>query len=261
MGGRAETRVIARQRAAMREELGAVIVPSKFMKDFYVAQGAPADRIHLIPYGVLPTAARPRDRVGGARLQAVFVGRLHPSKGLHVLLDAVERLWPERLVQLDVWGPDGDQGEYAHRMRERAERIDGVRWRGELHPGELRQMFDSSDVAVVPSVWDENAPIVIQEALSHRCPVVCTDGRGATEMVEHGINGLIVPMGEVEPLAAALRTLAVNRDVLARFRRQMRPVPSIDEVADRILALYRVVRSSPGATYTVGAPARVGQRS
>jgi hypothetical protein len=60
------------------------------------------------------------------------------------------------------------------------------------------------DWVVMPSIWWENSPVVIQEAFHHRRPVICSDIGGMAEKVQHGINGLHFRVGSAEDLADRL---------------------------------------------------------
>jgi len=91
----------------------------------------------------------------------------------------------------------------------------------------------------VPSVWDENAPVVMLEALAHRCPIVCSGSRGMTDLVQNDVNGLTFVMGDARALAGCLRRLVEEPGVVERLRGQIRRPQSSDEIAARIVELYR----------------------
>ena len=76
------------------------------------------------------------------------------------------------------------------------------------------ELYRAADVAVLSSSW-ENFPHAIVEALAVGTPVVATAVGGVPEIVEDGQNGLLVPSGDAQGLAAAIRIALVGRERLA----------------------------------------------
>lgn len=110
----------------------------------------------------------PRDGV----FRLMYMGRLHPKKGVPLLLDAMLGL-PEHVV-LDIYGA-GDPG-YVAALRSRASVLQGrVRFRGHVDGAGKAAAFDQADLFVLPSA-SENFGIVVAEALAHGVPVVTTRG-------------------------------------------------------------------------------------
>jgi len=97
----------------------------------------------------------------------------------------------------------------------------------------------AADWVVVPSVWFENAPLVILEAFRHRRPVICGGIGGMAELVTDGVDGLHAPVGDPAGLAAVLRRAAEEPGLWDRLVAGIRPPPDLDDVARRHLALYR----------------------
>ena len=77
--------------------------------------------------------------------------------------------------------------------------------RGAYTPEELPALMEQVDWVVIPSIWWENAPLVIQEAFRHRRPVICSGIGGTAEMVRDGIDGLHAPVKDPAGLAAVMR--------------------------------------------------------
>ena len=75
----------------------------------------------------------------------------------------------------------------------------------------------SVDWVVLPSIWWENAPLVLLEAQAAGVPVICSGIGGMAEMVEHGRTGLHVPPGDPRALADAMRAAATDRKGHARM--------------------------------------------
>jgi glycosyltransferase involved in cell wall biosynthesis len=95
------------------------------------------------------------------------------------------------------------------------------------------------DVLVVPSTWYENTPLVIYSALAAGCPVIASDLGGMAEVVTDGENGLLVEPGKPEALAAELKRLTSDRQLLQKLAAGCRRPKSIEEYVAELLSVYR----------------------
>jgi glycosyltransferase involved in cell wall biosynthesis len=100
--------------------------------------------------------------------------------------------------------------------------------------------MENIDWVVVPSIWWENSPLVIQEAFLHGRPVICSDVGGMAEKVTDGVNGLHFPAGDPAGLARVLAQAAANPDLWALLRSQ---IPSIFSMDEHIAALEHLYTS------------------
>ena len=177
------------------------------------------DKIRIIHCGVSPdryeqphVAPLPPRRDDEVRL--LFVGRLAPVKGLRVLLKALEGLIAEIPGLHLVLAGDGP--DRANLEKAAAPLGDHVSFTGYLSQDEVAAAMQSCDICVLPS-FAEGVPVVLMEALASRKPVLATQVAGVGELVEDGINGFLVPPGDVESLAARIRTLAGDPDLRRRM--------------------------------------------
>ena len=92
-----------------------------------------------------------------------------------------------------------------------------ARHQGAYHRVDLPRLMAAVDWVVVPSLWWENAPLVIQEAFLHRRPVICADIGGMAEMVRDGVDGLRFAVGDSAELAEAMRRAADEPDLWQRL--------------------------------------------
>jgi glycosyltransferase involved in cell wall biosynthesis len=188
----------------LRERLPDVAVflaPTSFARDRAVEWGVPPARVRVMPLGAVPHASRPRR--AGARHRLGYVGTMAPHKGVHVLLEAVAGL-PGPEWTLDLFGnADLDPG-YGARLRALAAGNPRIRFRGRVPPDEQDHLWESLDLLVVPSLWWENSPLTVLEALAAGLPVVASRTGGVPEVIPEGA-GLLVPAGDVGALRAALQ--------------------------------------------------------
>ena len=169
-------------------------------------------KLHIVHCGVDPGRYDPAPREGAPHL--LFVGRLAAVKGVPVLFEALQRLdIPGLRVTLI-----GDGPERAGLEREVAERglSDVVEFAGYRNQTEVAEALREADALVLPS-FAEGVPVVLMEAMASARPVVTTRIAGVPELVEHGVSGRLVPPGDVDALAEALREVLCDAGLRARM--------------------------------------------
>jgi glycosyltransferase involved in cell wall biosynthesis len=197
------------------EKVNAFISPSEHMARVLVSGGYPRERIRVIPnfvpdadfrvQGIGPDLAEP-----SVPAMALFVGRLEEVKGVGVLLAAARKLTSSIEVTLVGKGPLEREVQQAHN--------DGVvRYLGFRNGPEVRALMDAAMCLVVPSVWEENCPMVVLEAGARGCPIVASDRGGLRELVNNGSDGLLFSPADAEALTHALERLAADQALQRRL--------------------------------------------
>ncbi len=242
---RAATSARLRHMQAAVRDIDIFLAPSLTLAEVFNRFGISPDRLVRCHQGIALYGSRIRRRVLPNTLRVGFAGGFLPTKGLDVLLDAVDQLTPGSVV-VDLLGSTaadhGDTG-YAESIARRL----GHPAIGRLGPVPHERMgsiFDDLDVLVVASTWVENAPFIIREAFAAGVPVVASDLGGMAEMVRHGIDGLLFPAGDAKALAAALRRLVDEPDLGDRLRAGIVQPLSIEDDAAWLRQLYRELRAS-----------------
>jgi len=225
------------------EEVDVFIAPSRFLEGRYVEWGLPAGKIRVVENVIAdateaPTAVAREDGV----LRAGFFGQISFLKGIQVLFDAAAILEDEGVDNV-VFNIHGDHTGQPEEFREEflaslAKAGRNVRFHGPYDNSRVDALMRAQDLVLVPSVWWENSPVVIQEARRNRLPIICSDIGGMAEKVEPGTDGWHVPVGSAPELAALLRTLAGAPQRIAAMRATIRPtMPAREAVAEHV-ALY-----------------------
>jgi glycosyltransferase involved in cell wall biosynthesis len=192
-----------------------IVANSDVTKSSHVRAGADPTRIVVVPLAAPPpieAIAKPADDIPGA-LSVVWAGGLTLGKGGHHFLDAWRALAAGRQAQARVYGHIG--------LPEKAMRPSpqGLELMGSVPQADLLQVFASADILVFPTLSD-GFGMVVTEAFSRGLPVITTDQAGASALVQHGRNGLIVPAADATALADALRWCLDNRRALYAMRFQ-----------------------------------------
>lgn len=236
LAGRAEwNRQVARS-------LARILVPTQFMRQRFLENGIPADRMTLLPYGLdISWAGMLPPRRFEPPLRIGFIGTVHPHKGLHVLVEAFRLLQATGRAQLEVYGDLGFNPEYTVRLRALAGSDPDIHFQGTFPPEKIGEVLSGLHLLVVPSIWYENTPLVLHSAMAAKLPVVCSEMGGLVEVVRDGVNGLVVPRGNPEALAAALGRCLREPELLPRLSRQMAPVKDTRAYVDELVSIYEEV--------------------
>jgi glycosyltransferase involved in cell wall biosynthesis len=198
----------------------AVIANSKTTAKAFAAAGGRRSLVHVVHNGidvapfnaVTPSqlAALRREIGGGtATLTIGLFGRVAPWKGQHVMLDALAEL-PDVSVAV-VGAPLFGEHEYwAELERHAAKPAVAGRVKMLGFRGDVAALMQAVDVVVHTSISPEPFGRVVVEGMLARRPVVATAMGGVLEIIDDGIDGVLVPPGDPAALAAAIRALAAD---------------------------------------------------
>jgi alpha-maltose-1-phosphate synthase len=182
----------------------------------------PAERVRVIRNGIDTNEYRPdpqtwalaRYGIDPGRPYVIFVGRITRQKGVPVLLHAASGLIPDAQLVLLAGAADtpeqlAEVTELVHGLRVNRS---GIFWIPEMLPKpEVIQLLTHATVFACPSIY-EPLGIVNLEAMACGTAVVGSRTGGIPEVVAEGETGLLVPVGEPEPLTEALNTLLRDPD-------------------------------------------------
>lgn len=221
-----------------------LLVASDALADVLVAGGVARDRLTVVPPGCDP-APPPSDRHvdlrQGRRLALVSVGNWVARKGLLDLLDALGRL-PDETATLHLVGRTDVEPGYTRRARRRLSAPDlagRVVVHGPLPDARVAALYSAADAFVLPS-RREPYGTVYAEAMAAGLPVVGWRAGNLRYLARDGVEGFVVPTGDLPALAAAVARLAADpglRDRLgAAARSRAAGFPGWEETTQRFLA-------------------------
>jgi glycosyltransferase involved in cell wall biosynthesis len=127
---------------------------------------------------------------------------------------------------------------YGSQLRELGENIQNLRFCGTYAHEDSAKVFADIDVLIVPSMWYD-FPLIIYEAFAAKTPVIATNLGGMAEAVTHDVNGLLFERGDVADLAAQIRRILKEPDLLESLRERIPPVKAIAEEVDELESIYR----------------------
>ena len=224
-------------------QVDAFVAPTGFARDRAVEWGVPEGRVRVMALGAVPGPSRPRR--AGPRRRIGYVGTMAPHKGVHVLIEAVRGLPADREWALDLVGKLDLDPNYGARLRALAGGDARITLRGPVPPDGQVPWWDSLDVLVVPSLWWENSPLTVLEAMAAGIPVVASRTGGVPEILPEGA-GVLVPPGDVGALRAVLESILQGR--LFGGPLDALPVKTAAEGARELGALYSALAAGGGRT-------------
>ncbi len=198
------------------DRLRLLLAPAAYITEHYVEDGIPRERLRLHPYGIELERFRSiaAQRAPRRPLRIAFLGYIGRHKGVFVLAEAALKLHGD--FRLLVFGAGDGEPELTRMLRPLGEKLS---MRGACPHARIHEAFAEIDVLVLPSLWPDNFPVSILEALASGAPVVASAAGGMLEQVLPEKNGLLVPQGDADALAAALQRLVDDPDLVARLSR------------------------------------------
>jgi glycosyltransferase involved in cell wall biosynthesis len=206
-------------RGTMLSRAERLVIPSRFLAEIARGWGLAAERIAVVPnpapaVGQLASRDELRRRLGVDGATFVFAGRLVPAKQLSLAIGALRHVAAARLVVIG----DGPERQRLHEIVARAGLEGRVVLKGALPRSEAIEWLRAADAALLSSAW-ENFPHAAVEAIAAGTPVVATAVGGVPEVIETGVNGILVPPGDERALADAMRSVTTDAKLAARLRR------------------------------------------
>jgi len=235
------------------------IAPSYFLKKTYLHWGGvPLHRISVVE-NLPPSSSTSRcspvlAEPGSSGVRLGYFGQVNPWKGLNLILRALASLHQSQLpMTLQIHGldlallhnPSGQNlGPFLIECRTLIEALgpDRVMIAGTYEEDDLPARMAQVDCVLMASTWYENSPMIIQESFIHGRPVIAPDLGGMAEKVRPEFNGLLYHAGQPSALAASLKRLADNPELLQSLSHGARlSAQRLDRVAIQHERIYRTL--------------------
>jgi glycosyltransferase involved in cell wall biosynthesis len=235
-----------------------ILAPSSALRDVIVANGVDPDRVmvdvnHVADVVAASVADSVHDSVAGSvddavhgsvpgsdtetPLRLLYLGGNSPLKGADVVRAAVRQLAADPMVGVDDWRLTA----YGLEPDPAVPMPAGVQLLAPFDATEVVDVMAAHDVLILPSVARESFSIAAREALAAGLAVITSDCLGPEEVVVDGLNGLVVPTGNADALAGAVRSLVSDPTMLARLRAGAANAPvSLRTAADHLTSLLEI---------------------
>lgn len=226
----------------LRAVLGAfdrILSPSMYLRQVYIENGVPAHRILHSPLGIRDVLFRYQFVDRESRTFG-FIGALQPAKGLDYLVRAFNELEGEPAT-LKIYG--SGEPDYVESLMKLAHNP-AIEFMGGFANEDLPQAFEGLDALILPSIWKENSPVSIHEALAARIPVLASRLGGIPELVIDDVNGLLFEHRNSQAIRRAVQRILADPKQLETFTKNSGMVRSFDENAVELEEIYREIRKT-----------------
>ncbi len=212
-----------------------LVVLSEFQKALLVRNGIPAENMEVVPHGNAEGSMRFKGASPDRPPTFVYAASLTHHKGLHIALQAMERV-PDLSVRLEIHGESRPDDPFVETLRARSQADPRVSWRGVFRPQDLPGILRGSLALLVPVLWYENNPLSVQLALALGVRVVGSRLGTVEELVGSAPGHLLVPPGDPAALAEAMGRVA-NGEIRPPSPRH--DLPTWEAHVRRIMEIYR----------------------
>jgi glycosyltransferase involved in cell wall biosynthesis len=217
-----------------------MISPSIELKRIFVLNGVEEASIRVMPHGHdLSWLDTYSGKTLSGKIRFGFLGQILPIKGVHLLIEASQTLGRSNPHELLIFGDIQKDTSYASSLMKIAGNSPHIKFMGPFAHHTLARVLEQIDVAVVPSTWYENNPLIIQEAFAAQTPIITTNLGGMKEFVHHLVNGLLFERGDVRDLASQMQTLINTHGLLGRLKAGIPVVRRIEEEVHDIEVIYK----------------------
>lgn len=206
--------------------------PSRFLASMFEKEYTGL-KVKVLPHGISRACIREnlRKYEGGEPVTFLYGGSFNEFKGVHVLVEAFRKL-PHDHIGLEVYG-SGPTDAHRDRLMELAKGDSRIRFKGVYEENEVGDILNGTDVVVIPSLWYENYPLVLHEALACRVPVVASGVGGMAEKIKDGENGFTFAVGDSDALMKVLDRISRNPEILNGIKgnKERFFVPTVEQEA------------------------------
>jgi glycosyltransferase involved in cell wall biosynthesis len=220
-----------------------VVSPTKFLSAIFKKELAGID-IVVINYGLGYSRIKKNEKryLKGDVVRFCYAGSLNPHKGVHILIDAFKKVCSND-ASLIIYG-SGPNDSYVSHLMAMAKEDRRIEFCGVYSEDRIGEILGNVDVVITPSLWHENSPFVLREALACNVPVIGSEAGGIAENIKDGVNGLLFRMGDSQHLKEVLQMVADNPAMLNMLKHNINGmmIPRVDQEAYAYERVYRQVR-------------------
>ena len=223
-----------------------LIAPSRAIAESMAINGAPKEKIAVVPHGIpLPEGERRKNSMSAKKIDTpirfFFVGRICHVKGVHVMLEAFHRI--NGSAELHIVGGAGNKAEhrYMKRLVKKYKSDSRITWHGKIAHKKVNELFTQFDILVHPSIFMEVFGLNISEAMAMGKPVIATRCGGAEMQIRNGVSGWLVNPNDIAALSLVIMRVMKEPHLIEMISEQIGPVHSQESHISDLKKIYREV--------------------
>ena len=221
-----------------------VVVLTDWYKKILLLNSVPEEKISYVPQGLpfeVSVRAVADEHQKTFPLRLMFLGRINPFKGLHLLLEAIEELDDEK-IELDIYGNSDDEA-YELSWRNKTTNRRNIHWKGKLQQTAVVPTMQQYDALCLCSTFSEMSPLVIQEAFAAGIPVIASNVYGNAEQIRHNENGLLFQFKNINSLKVQLNRCIKEPSLIQQLKSKVQSPRSFQQVGDEYYKIYETLLS------------------
>ncbi len=191
-----------------------ITIPSEFAKKTYLEYGVSESKLIKVPYGVDLKEFKylNKKRPEGDKFRLISVGTISIRKGSHILIEAFEQLSLKN-SELTFVGP---MEKNFKKILKKYKKLKNVKFISKQKQENLKYFYNNSDIFVLYSL-EEGLSMVQAQAMACGLPIICSENTGGSEIVDHGINGYVIPIKNIEILKNKIQEFYNDKSKLKNF--------------------------------------------
>ena len=220
-------------------KVNAIIYPSKRAMELYKTYGVENQNNYVklpINKNYLNILAKPYKNIPPTNVRFGYIGSILPHKGIHILIEAFNMIIKEKgeKCQLLIYG-SGDSV-YEEELKRKCRK--NIFFKGKYLPSQINEVLKNIDVAVIPSLWEDCSPIVLNELKLSRTPIIGSRIGGIEEAINHGVDGYLFTPGNIVELSGYMNELIENPLKIRQFMERINFSFNIDNYINQIKEIY-----------------------
>ena len=217
-----------------------VITLSDWYKNILTRNEVNKHKIKTIKQGLVYKSSVPISATANPNnksLRILFLGRISPFKGLHLLIEAIKQLSSQQL-SLHIYGQSTKDQTYEMKLKEETLLYNNIHWMGKLNPENVLSTMQQFDVLCLCSTFSEMSPLVIQEAFATGIPVIASNVYGNIEQIKHEVNGLLFDFNDSHSLCIQIKRLLAEPLLLSSLKQNISKPKSFEEIGEEYIYMY-----------------------
>jgi glycosyltransferase involved in cell wall biosynthesis len=195
-----------RAKNTWKKNIDAFITLTEFQREKMIQFGIPEASLFVKPQFLEnPPEPLPWQR---RESKAVFIGRLYPAKGIHILIDSWKK-WGKSAAPLEIIG-DGPMRNELMNAAGKSEAASSISFLGNLSHAEAMRRLSSAKLLILPSLCFEGFPMVVQEAYAYGVPIAASNIGSLPYLIPENRSGTLFVPGNAESLLASVQPLLAD---------------------------------------------------
>lgn len=192
------------------------ISPSFYLANRYEKELSLGKSIRVIPNGIDISKFKELTKCTSSKVRFTYIGTLGRHKGIHIIIEALELLKDINKIHFHFVGV-GEQKKWLEKTVAERNLSEHVSIWGKVENANIGKVLEKTDVLVLPSIWPENQPVTITEAMAAQKPVIASNIGGIPELVDHGKTGYLFEPGNPKALVSQMNKFISNPSLIEKF--------------------------------------------